>query len=165
MRIVIPILFVLGFIVIGCDSILGEIEEVETGIRCDEISMAGAMLGDDVDTSVSEICKDACLSNAMKYSPDYRCHATSLKLICSCVVTPERKEQLGILKEREETKDLNKKCETLCEPECKRYFDTYEPTVGQPFYLAVPIEMRDDVYCDCGCMNRGLWVDTKAVKR
>ena len=164
MRIFISILFVLGFLVIGCDSILGEIEEVEIGIRCDEISMAGAMLGESVDSSISEICKDVCLRNVMKYSPEYRCHATSLKLICSCVVTPERKEQLKIIKERDETKELNKKCEIICEPECKNHFDRNNPPVGEPFYLAVPIETRDDFYCYCGCMNRGLW-DTKAVKR
>jgi|TARA_Y100000031_G_scaffold145128_1_gene177349 hypothetical protein len=157
--IVISLLFIMG-----CDINLGEIEEVEVGIRCDEISMAGAMLGDSVDTAISEICKDACLSNVMKYSPNYRCHTTSLKLICSCKVTPEREEQLRIINERDETKELNNKCESICEPECKRYFDTYEPPVGEPFYLSVPIDTRDDVSCHCGCMNRGLWVDTKAVK-
>ena len=152
MRIVIPILFVLGFLVIGCDSILGEIEEVETGIRCNEISMAGAMLGDDVDTSISEICKDACLRNVMKYSPNYRCHATSLKLICSCIVTPERKQQLDIIKREEDKSKLNSECEGICKSKrvCEDTTVNYE--LGETYDLSIPNSQGN--YCDCRCISR-----------
>jgi hypothetical protein len=146
MRKFIPILLVLGFIVIGCDSILGEIEEVETGIKCDEVSLAGAMLGDDVDTSISEICKDTCLRNVMEYSPDYRCHATSLKLICSCIVTPEREEQIAILEEQKKTREINVNCESLCKSErvCEDTYVNYEH--GETY--DIPIQN-----CDCRCVS------------
>ena len=152
MRIVIPMLFVLGFLVIGCDSILGEIEEVETGIRCDEISIAGAMLGDDVDTSISEICKDTCLRNVMKYSPDYRCHATSLKLICSCIVTPERKQQLDIIKREEDKSKLNSECEEICKS--KRVCEDTPVNYKFEELYDIPTSNGQGNYCDCRCISR-----------
>lgn len=152
MRVIIPILFVLGFFVIGCDSILGEIEEVETGIRCDEISMAGAMLGESVDSSISEICKDVCLRNVMKYSPEYRCHATSLKLICSCVVTPERKEQLEIIKMEEQKSKLNSECEGICKS--KRVCEDMPVNYKFGELYDIPTSNGQGDYCDCRCISR-----------
>ena len=152
MRIFIPILLVLGFLVIGCNNILGEKEEVETGIRCDQISMAGAMLGDSVDTSIREICKDACLRNVMKYSPEYRCHATSLKLICSCIVTPERKEQLNIIKRQEEKSKLNSECEEICKS--KRVCEDMPVNYESGELYDIPTSNGQGNYCDCRCISR-----------
>lgn len=104
--IVVMIVTALTLFLMGCARILNETEEIQVKLKCGEVTGGAMMLGMTTDEAISEICKEACLGNSMKYSNSYKCNANSNNLVCDCIITPERKEQLKAAENLQKQKEL-----------------------------------------------------------
>jgi hypothetical protein len=82
-------------LVAGCESVLSGTEEITvSNLKCGEITSGAWILDMTTEEVIEESCSDACLKTSMRYSGSYKCAAVTNLLVCDCVITPERKEQL-----------------------------------------------------------------------
>lgn len=95
------IILVLLIFISGCDVIVsirnaipGMTEDIPIDINCGDVGLGAFAFGMTTEQIIQELCQSNCLSNYMKYADSYKCEVPSKKLVCVCLVTPERREYL-----------------------------------------------------------------------
>ena len=148
------ILLTLAFILTSCEGIVGETEKIAVNLKCGEIPLGSLMLDMSPEEGIKYSCDQACLEYNMKYSGSYSCQASTNLLVCGCIVTPERREQLKMaenLKKQEGMEEAAWKATNpgkLSDNEAK---EICRNLCGEKFSVANNINHN---FVECGCNNR-----------
>ena len=121
----IPILFALTFVLISCNGVLGEKKEITVNLKCGEIPLGALMVDMSTEEGIKFSCDDACLGNNMRYAGSYTCQANTNLLICSCLVTNEKRKEMG------GQNDANSICKNFCNEEFTVETDERNPKILQ----------------------------------